>query len=206
MTALARHRHTLAPATGAAALLAAMFGLETGPVPAILVGALVWGALALVLTPRDRFAALLRRAGADRARRAEELAEITARQARLRDYARHPLLQDSLSRINGGVDLLLADLRRNPDDYARLRKPLVHHLGHAVSIADRFVYMDRVSPVPEATRERVVRALAELADLFDGYRTRMVADEALDLDARLRLLEAEITADGGGPHAPKETS
>jgi hypothetical protein len=197
-------RHAIAPGLGAATIVVALFVLDVVPTVSIALGALVWVGTALMLSPRQRFKSLLKLenlkydAGAMRA----ELETALGRIANLRRMAERmgrPSMAGSLMRIAESADAIINDLERNPRDYRRMRKPLAHYLGHAETIAERFLYMQETRTVGLDLLNRTEATLADLDRVFEEYKRRMVQDEAHDLDARIALLEQEIRNEGLPP-------
>jgi hypothetical protein len=201
LDALTRYRHVIAPGLGAAVVVTAVFGLDTGPTFAILLGALVWAGAALMLVPSRPFARLLKRQGIgyDPQMLAGELEQAQGRIRAIRkvkDRLDAPVIGASLDRIASSAAAIIADLQRNPSDYRRMRKALMHYLAHAEIIAERFAYMHSLGAVRPETVRRTEHTLADLEKVFIEYNRRMFEDEEADMDARIALLEQEIRTEG----------
>ena len=210
MSALTRMRHLLAPALGAVVLVVALFGLDLGPVMAVILGALVWGGAALTLMPRRRFGGLAKAQGLvyDAEMIRGELEAAVARVASIRRLGSTlalPGISDQLGRITASAEAIINDVERSPADYRRMRKALTHYLGHVETIAERVAYMHGTGALDRDTRQRTERTLSGVEQVFVDYTRRMVQDEAHDLDARIALLEQEIRAEGVVPRGSGDT-
>jgi hypothetical protein len=194
-------RHILAPLAGAAAIVAILVAFDipmsTRAPVAVAVGLLVWGGAYFLLKPKAPKTGVLQ-AVLDANTRAE-LAEAEGRARTIRDVAGKISIEPvavSLVRIAEYADTIIGDVRRDPKDYPRLRKPLAHYLKHVDSIADRLLYISRVGRAADDIVQRAVITLKDLELVFLEYNRRMIEDEAFDLDARMALLETEISMEG----------
>lgn len=196
---LTAHRHIAAPALGAAAIVAAVFGLGLGPTVAIAIGVLVWAGAALVLAPARPFAGLFARVGgglpADELER--ELEAAAARIAALRAHA--ATLGGEIGRrleaIAAAAEGVLDEVvRRAPSRYVEVRPVLTHTLAHVATIADRLVHLRAAGAGDDGFEARARHVLAELEPLMRRRRSRLLAAETMDIDARLTLLEEEVKA------------
>lgn len=206
MAALTRLRHALAPALGAAVLVTAFIALDLGLIMAALLGAMVWGGIALTLMPRRRFGSLAKAQGLvyDPEIIRTELEAAVARVASIRRLGAGlalPAITEPLARITASAEKIIDDVERNPSDYRRMRKALTHYLSHVETIIERVGYMSGTGGLDPETRQRTERTLAGVEQVFVDYTRRMVQDEAHDLDARIALLEQEIQAEGVLPPA-----
>lgn len=201
-----RHRHIIAPSLGAGTVLLASAVLGPGLFP-VLIGGLVWAGTYFLLKPDDPYTEL-RKAAADLSvdgqAIAEELGRVNARIDRLVAIVRKldrlgpsaVPVRASLVRIVEIAQVIVDDVVRTPADFPRMRKALVHYLGHVETVADRYAYMMDVGVADADVQLRLKRGLADLELLFKDYKRRMVDDEVFDLDARLTLLEQEIASEG----------
>lgn len=201
MQALVRNRQIVAPGLGAAVLLAAMLGLGMGPTLAIVLGALVWAGAALVLGPERPFARLF---GRDTGIPAEDLErELSAAGERIAAITRHARalgggIGSGLAGLAEAAQGILDDLaNRSPGQIVQARQVLVHKLDNVASIAERLVYLRSVRADTSTFEARAERVIRELEPVFRRRQALMLADETMDIDARLTLLEEEVKADAG---------
>ena len=194
-------RHVAALALGVAATALGVFALDVHVLVSVGVGALVYGGSLLLTVPANRFKALPR---------SKELgeapdfvvAELERTRERIRTIrkirGRMPVsaVADSVGAIADSADAIIADLNRNPRDYRRLRKALVHYLPHVETIAERYAYVQEAGSVDPEMRGRAEQTLADMQRLFVEYQRRMLADETFDLDTRIALLEQEVRREG----------
>ncbi len=197
MEQLTRHRGLLAPAVGAAVILAGMFSLEVGPVLSVVLGALVWGGVALMLEPDDPFAHLAA-LGFDGKRIAREL-QAAAERVQVIRLAASSLqggqIHDSLTRIADAAQSMIDDLATDAKDYRRLRKPLQHYLTQVEKIAASIAEIG----LHNLEQDRILRMRAMLSDLervFQDYKRRMLESDVFDIDTRMELLETEMRSEG----------
>lgn len=197
MEQLTRHRGLLAPAVGAAVILAGMFALEVGPVLSVVLGALVWGGVALMLEPDDPFAHLAA-LGFDGKRIAKEL-QAAAERIQVIRLAASSLqggqIHDSLTRIADAAQSMIDDLATDAKDYRRLRKPLQHYLTQVEKIAASIAEIG----LHNLEQDRILRMRAMLSDLervFQDYKRRMLESDVFDIDTRMELLETEMRSEG----------
>jgi hypothetical protein len=193
---LQRHRHLLAPVAGAAVLLVLSVGLDVGLTLAIVAALLTWGGGELVLAPDNPLARLRGRAdlGVDPALLETELGEARAR-IRGIEAALPRISDDTISQpldaIARSADLIIEEVVRDPRDYPRVRKALVHYLGHAGAVANGLVVMQRTGRREDV--ERKARAmLPKLAEAFERFRERMSENEAFDVETRMDMLAREL--------------
>ena len=191
-----RHRHLLGLLLGGGIGAALTVAAGLGLLWSVIAGAGVWAAVVMATGSSRRPGGR----GADaisgtHPRIAEEISEAQDHIKQIRRVAwnlNSVALRDSLLRVSDAAKAICEDVVRNPGDYGRVRKALRHYLSHAAEIADRLAYMGRVGSADPALRERTERTIADLDTVFQGYRDRMVEDEAFDIEARLTLLETEI--------------
>jgi hypothetical protein len=169
----------------------------------ILLGAGLWIALQMVLSPRNLRPSLAygESLALDHDRIREELARAEARIRAIETaaglMAGKPLAGHFL-RISEAARQIIAEVRADPALYARIRKSLVHHLGHAEAMATRLVSVERAGPLSDATEAKAEAALGDLVTVFTEYRRRMVEADLFDLDTRIALIEEELKAEGLG--------
>ena len=194
-------RHGFAAALGVAAVAMGFFGLDVHPLVSVAVGAVVYGGTLLMTLSGNPFRSLTGRGDLGQAP-AFAVAEVQQARERIRSIrgigSGMPASQigDSIGAIADSADAIIADLNRNPGDYRRLRKALVHYLPHVETIADRIAYMQRAGSVDPEIRGRAEQTLVDMQRLFVEYQRRMLADETFDLDARIALLEQEVRREG----------
>ncbi len=201
MARTAALRHIVAPGLGVAAMALGVFALDVHPLVSVAVGALVYGGTLLLTMPGNPFKSLEKR---DDLGYAPEFVIAELQQAReriqairkIRSRMRISAVGDSIGAIADSADAIMADLNRNPRDYKRLRKALVHYLPHVETIADRYAYMQEAGSIDPDIESRAGQTLADMQRLFVEYQRRMLADETFDLDARIALLEQEVRREG----------
>ena len=202
-------RQVTALALGVAAAALGVFALDVHALVSVGVGAVVYGGTLLLTVPASRFKALAKSDDlgdtpefvvAELQRTRERIQTIR----KIRDRMPVSSVADSVGAIADSADTIMADLNRNPRDYRRLRKALVHYLPHVETIAERYAYVQEVGSVDPEMRGRAEQTLADMQRLFVEYQRRMLADETFELDTRIALLEQEvrregIAASGAGP-------
>ena len=201
LQSLTKQRHFIAPIAGAVTVAAAIVLAQIDPVFSVMLGSLVWGGTALVLTPASRSRRIKATEGtgfdADFVTGELEKADSLIQRIRaMHGGMRTSPIAGSIGRICYSAELIIADLGRNPRDYRRLRKPLVQYLPHVETIVERYNYMETGLAIDEQTRSRTQEMLRDLEKVFMEYNRRMMKDEAYDLDARIALLESAIDAEG----------
>lgn len=201
MARSAMRRHGLAAALGVAAVSLGLIGLDVHPLVSVAVGAVVYAGTLLMTLSSNPFRSLTKRNEFGQAP-AFMTAEVQQARDRIRSIRRissgmaTSQIGDSIGAIADSADAIIADLGRNPGDYRRLRKALVHYLPHVETIADRIAYMQGVGPIDPEIRGRAEQTLVDMQRLFVEYQRRMLADETFDLDARIALLEQEVRREG----------
>lgn len=195
MEKLIAWRHVVAPGAGAMALLGVIAMAPGALVGALISGGVVWAGTALLLSPSRPFARLHGRTdlAVDALAMEQELGQaqhrirdVTAAVAQITD---EPVRQ-ALRQIVSVASTLIEGVVQDPGDYPRVRKALVHYLGHVAAISTSLAAIGRggVSTVDGKTRE----TLGGLVELFAGYRDRMLENERFDVDTRIALLEKEL--------------
>ncbi len=201
LQSLTKQRHIIAPVAGAITVAVAAVVAQIDPIFSVVVGGLVWGGTALVLAPISPFRRIKATEGLGFEpefvmQELEKANGLIQRIRKMREGMRVSAIGNSIGRICDSADLIIADLTRNPRDYRRLRKPLVHYLPHVETIVERYNYMEDGLAMDEQTRSRTEEMLRDLEKVFMEYNRRMMKDEAHDLDARIALLESAIDAEG----------
>ena len=177
----------IAVAVGAAVWFGLGWGWWGG-IPAALVAAAV-AAVVLSPDPKTKKDAALPEAIRD---------EVLAAEARVKTVRGLALRQGltpvraPLQQIAEHAKAIIADVRRSPGDYRRLRKALHHYLAHVETIAERLDYVTKTGTAESEMIERGKTTLTDLVAVFAGYREKATEDEKFDIDARMTLLEQEI--------------
>ncbi|NBC32224.1 MAG: hypothetical protein GVY13_06055 [Alphaproteobacteria bacterium] len=107
-------------------------------------------------------------------------------------------LHGILHRIAENADTTIQEVIRDPGDFARVRRALVHYLSHVVAVLDHLATV-HIATGQEELLDRAAATLDRLIPVFEGFRDRAFEDDALQLDARLELLDREILAHGPQP-------
>ena len=201
MARVAALRHIVAPCLGIAAMGLGVFALDVHVLVSFGVAALVYGGTLLLTMPSNPFKSLAKRGDLGLApefviAELQQAHERVRSIRKIRSRMRISTLGDSIGAIADSADAILADLNRNPRDYKRLRKALVHYLPHVETIADRYAYMQEAGSIDPEIRGRAEQTLADMQRLFVEYQRRMLADETFDLDTRIALLEQEVRREG----------
>ncbi len=105
------------------------------------------------------------------------------------------VLQGILSRIADLADATIQEVSRDPGDFPRVRKALVHYLGHVVAVLDQLATI-HVGTGREEHLNRAAGTLERLLPIFESYRSKAFENDAIQLDARLDMLDQEIVAHG----------
>ena len=100
-------------------------------------------------------------------------------------------LQGILAGITELADTTVQEVLRDPGDFARVRPALVHHLNHVVAALDNLATV-HVATGREELLDRTATTLAGLIPVFESFRDKAFADETLQLDAHLQMLDQAI--------------
>ncbi len=103
------------------------------------------------------------------------------------------VLQGILSLIADHADATIQEVFRDPGDFPRVRKALVHYLGHVVAVLDHLATV-HVGTGREEHLDRTAATLERLLPVFETYRNKAFENDAIQLDARLDMLDQEIMA------------
>lgn len=196
MKSLVPYRHLLAPAAGAAMIIAAALGFDVPLTAAIVAGALTWLAAHLLLQPQSVWARLAGRralpydpatmeAELDRARR--RVADIGRHAAAIEDKG----IRRALESIAGSARLIMDEVVKDPRDYPKMRKALVHHLDSVAVVADGLAAM-KMRALSADSVGRTRTTLTGLADEFERYHARIFENEAFEVETRIAMLEQEL--------------
>lgn len=109
----------------------------------------------------------------------------------------HPL-EAILGRIAEHADTTIKEVMRDTGDFARVRQALVHHLSHVVAVVDHLATV-HIATGREELLDRTAATLERLVPVFESFRDRAFDNDALQLDARLKMLDQEILAHGPQP-------
>ena len=129
----------------------------------------------------------------------DELREVAERIRRLTKAA-HGIVEPRLSRAVDAVaaagERLLAKAVSSRGDARRLRPALVHRLRHVEAVTLNILRMQDSGATDPELVAKASATLERLAEDFERQR-RNAAAEALETEARLKLLEQELGASAG---------
>lgn len=196
MNTLIKHRHVLAPLGGAIVLLANALFMDIGLVASVVAGLLTWAGAAVALQPERPFARLMKAEGLsyDPKLMAAELTEARARIESIIIAARRikdETVSGSLHGIAYTAGVIIDEVVRDPHDYPRVRKALVHYLGSTQVVADGLAKMQRGDRGTEAG-EKARGTLERLCQVFEHYRDAVFENEAFDVETSLAALERDL--------------
>lgn len=198
---MGRHK-IIAPIAGAAIAVGLYFWLGSLLV-AIPAGLIAWGALYAMLAPEGAFDP--RRKKLDEALAGipeqfrKEINEAGGRIQAVRKAAyafpADEPIRDDVLKITEHAKAILEDVRHQPKDYNRMRKALTHYLSHVETITNRLAYLKKQASEDPTLMERSRATVKDLVGVFEQYRSKMLEDEVFDIDARIQLLEQEISGE-----------
>lgn len=129
----------------------------------------------------------------------DELLAVAGRIRRLTKAA-HSIDDRRLARavqtVSGAAERLLTKAVRSRADARRLRPALVHRLGHVEAVTLNILRMQESGSSDPALVGKAAATLERLAEDFDTQR-RSSPVEILETEARLKLLEQELSATTG---------
>jgi 5-bromo-4-chloroindolyl phosphate hydrolysis protein len=107
----------------------------------------------------------------------------------------HRDIGKAMTRVTDIARAIVKDVRQDPSDYPRVERALTSYLGHVETMA---LSLQRIAKVGEAdpdTLQRLQSTLADTEKAMAAYRQKMIADERLELDVRLDLVERSLARD-----------
>lgn len=190
-------------------ILAAVFGFDVPLTAGVVAGALTWLATHLLLQPQSLFARL----GGGRTLpydAATMEAELDRARLRVTDIGRHAAaIEDkAISRALGGIarsaGLIIDEVVKDPKDYPKMRKALVHHLDSVAVVADGLA-ATKMRALSADSIGRTRTTLAGLADEFERYHARIFENEAFEVETRIAMLEQELRQSAPLASQPRDT-
>lgn len=167
---------------------------------AIPLGLVAWAVLAKVLGTRrpGREFADHKHLLVDARLLSNQLHDAEARIGRIRRVAfslRHRAISRRLKEITDAARAMIKEVRADPNDFPRVEKALTSYLAHVETMALSLKTIRKVSEADPQTLQRMETTLADTATAMRAYREKLIADDRLELDVRMDLVERSLARD-----------
>ncbi len=107
----------------------------------------------------------------------------------------NPELRTRLDRVTGLSRNILLELERDPDDLRLARKFLTVYLDSACKVSRDYVNTSSMAEVNEL-EQRFGEVLISIEDVFTELHQKMLANDLLDLDVQMEVLQNRLKREG----------